>query len=235
MLLVIHIAILTTWIAIAISLSAMRSCSGQRVYSPAQEALRFEAHVWEPSGASNPLYAGKPTEARDKAWTELLQYSSLRFTVEELEMIGPTRKDEGVKLPDGGYLGTLMVFHELHCVKHLRFYLYAAHYFPELTAEQTKARLVHLDHCLDILRVGAMCRGDTAPLTMRWGRSQPRPLANFSSAHSCVNWDSLNGWAQKRAVTHLFDPGYLRHPVLGNVFEGPDAELIGLIGAVEVP
>ncbi|KAK4445306.1 hypothetical protein QBC34DRAFT_306978, partial [Podospora aff. communis PSN243] len=186
-------------------------------------------------GESNASYAGKPTQGRDAAWTELLQYSDVRLTAEELDNLDPTRKFEGVKLPDGGYLGTLTVFHELHCVKHLRHFLYASHYFPDLTPDQIEARRIHLEHCIDLLRAGVMCRGDVAPLTMRWGHTQPKPLANFSSAHRCVNWESINDWARRRTVARLFEPGYLRHPILGDVFSSPGEALAALIGAVKDP
>ncbi|KAK3391032.1 hypothetical protein B0H63DRAFT_520229 [Podospora didyma] len=104
--------------------------------APANDALSFEQQVWEPNSATNSTYAGNPTSLRDAAWSALLQYSNLRFTAEELDSIDATRKNEGVELPDGGYLGILTVFHELHCVKHLRRYLYASSYFPPLTLDQ---------------------------------------------------------------------------------------------------
>ena len=34
----------------------------------------------------------------------------------ELETIDPSRKKHAVALPDGGYYGTLSVYHELHCL-----------------------------------------------------------------------------------------------------------------------
>ncbi|KAK3370413.1 hypothetical protein B0H63DRAFT_528134 [Podospora didyma] len=147
-------------------------------------------------------------------------------------MIDQTRKEEAIELPEGGYFGTLVVFHELHCIKHLRHFLYASHYFPDdLNPSQIENRRIHLDHCLDVLRAGSMCRADVAPLTMRWGRTQPKPLANFSGPHSCVNWDALYGWAKGRNIDRLFEPGYLRHPVLGDVF-GPQEDRVALLTGV---
>jgi len=36
--------------------------------------------------------------------------------------------------------------HEIQ--KHLHRFLYASHYFPDLTASQLKDRRLHLEHCL---------------------------------------------------------------------------------------
>lgn len=40
----------------------------------------------------------------------------LRVTEQELDEIDPSQKLNAVKLPDGDYLGTLEVYHEIHCL-----------------------------------------------------------------------------------------------------------------------
>jgi len=69
-------------------------------------------------------------------------------------------------------------------------------------------------HCLDTLRQAVMCHGDTAPITMRWGETQPVPLADSSNPHECVNWDTIEAWAEKRSVD-AHKPGLVVHPTLG--------------------
>lgn len=80
-----------------------------------------------------------------------------------------------------------------------------------------------------MLHTSVMCRGDPSPITMRWGQSQAIPLANFSSPHSCVNWDTLNSWAHERTIDGLFEPGYLKHPVYGNVYDEEFDNKIGIV------
>lgn len=67
------------------------------------------------------------------------------------------REDIGVAIPDGsGYVGTLNVYHELHCIvrlprfpyyhylltvliqKRLHQYMYEDHYFPNITTSRQK-------------------------------------------------------------------------------------------------
>jgi len=59
-----------------------------------------------------------------------------------------------------------------------------------------------------------MCQGDASPITMKWGDTQPIPLANSASPHQCVNWETLNAWAEDRKV-NVYEPGLVVHPTLG--------------------
>ena len=96
--------------------------------------------------------------------------------------------------------------------------LWTEHYTPNITGEQAFTRRIHLEHCLDTLREGIMCRADLTPVTMRWGHSQAIPHANFSSPHTCVDWGAINDWLGSRSIDRIFDPGYLKHPVFGDVY-----------------
>jgi hypothetical protein len=64
-----------------------------------------------------------------------------------------------------------------------------------------------------------MCRADLTPITMRWEQQRPSPQGNFSSPHTCVKWEEINDWLMKRSVDRIFEPGYLKHPVLGDVYK----------------
>ncbi|KAK8150887.1 hypothetical protein G3M48_004564 [Beauveria asiatica] len=65
------------------------------------------------------------------------------------------RLDSGVPDPDGrGYLGTLNVYHELHCLKRLHQYTYTDYYFRDLTHELNR---LHNEDCIDFLRRSSMC------------------------------------------------------------------------------
>ena len=57
-------------------------------------------------------FAGPPSLETDVAWHDLMGNMSIRVTKAELEAHG----QKSIKLPGGGYLAWLGVFHELHCV-----------------------------------------------------------------------------------------------------------------------
>ncbi|KAF1822547.1 uncharacterized protein K489DRAFT_320844 [Dissoconium aciculare CBS 342.82] len=178
-------------------------------------------------GPGGSPYAGKPRPGLDQAWHDLLKYSNIRLSLEELDFLDPARKDSAVELPDGGYYATTQVMHELHCIVGL--YLT---YFPELSTAQLEDQKIHVEHCLDTLRQGVMCRADLTPITMRWGHKQPVPLGNFSSPHQCVDWSRVDYWMQDRSIDDIFRPGYLQHPVLGEVYTEENQENAEITGTV---
>ncbi|KAI9786816.1 MAG: hypothetical protein M1839_005047 [Geoglossum umbratile] len=199
------------------------------IHAPAREAIRSTAQVFEIdpdiSGSSAWLYAGPPSPKLDQAWEELLEHSVIRITDQEMHALG--REAEGVRFTDGsGYLGQLAVFHNLHCIQSLHRFINVDYYFPNVTALEYKLLQAHNVHCLDALRQAAMCHGDAAPITMRWGKSQPIPLANSSSPHECVDWSALTSWAAERHV-NPFEPGLVVHPTLGPAYA--KANLIGVV------
>ncbi len=68
---------------------------------------------------------------------------------------------------------------------------------------------------------------------MRFIPSQISPVVNFSITHSCVDWGALDGWAEARHIPNFQSPGYLQHPVLGDVF-GKNFDYLGsLIGVAQ--
>lgn len=58
---------------------------------------------------------------------------------------------------------------------------------------------------------------------MTWPKTYAVPGANTTSPHTCVSWDAVNSWARSRSIDNIFEPGYLKHPVFGDVY-GKDFE-----------
>jgi hypothetical protein len=65
-----------------------------------------------------------------------------------------------------------------------------------------------------MLRQAVMCQGDASLMTMKWGTTDPVPLANSNSLHQCINWSALDAWAKSRHV-NVYEPGLVVHPTLG--------------------
>ena len=121
--------------------------------------------------------------------------------------------------------------------------MYADHYFPNMTKKERHANEYHnrmdlclpysfrpltwmADHCLDMLRQSIQCAGDTSLLTMKWQKKDRIPTGNFTSSHTCVNWERLDHWAEDRWVD-VMKPGYLVHPTLGAAFPKGRGNRIG--------
>lgn len=141
--------------------------------------------------------------------------------------------DTAVEIPEGGkYLGTLNVYHEIHCLKRLYQYMYPEYYFPDLSdAEKDFNRLhngmyaIHpiqsaraltcaAAHCIEFLRQSALCHGDIGLILYSWHPDFTAPVANATS-HQCVDWDRLSDFTSDRSVD-MMKPGWLRHPTRGS-------------------
>ncbi|PYH94553.1 hypothetical protein BO71DRAFT_429897 [Aspergillus ellipticus CBS 707.79] len=134
------------------------------------KSIVYEAHVmeqWVDQGGGSPVtyFSNQPNEQVDKNWHELFQYQNIGVEPGTYERMG--REDEGIKLPDGTYYGSIMVFHHLHCLKNLYHALHPEYYgLDNLTVETQASWKDHTTHCLHMLKEALMCQGDTTVLTM---------------------------------------------------------------------
>ena len=71
-----------------------------------------------------------------------------------------------------------------------------------------------VEHCIELLRQGVMCRGDPTLITFHWGHTVKLPQPDFTLQHKCVDWDNLMEWAAERAI-NVFEEDMLVHPTLG--------------------
>ena len=60
---------------------------------------------------------------------------------------------------------------------------------------------VHIDHCLETIRLSVMCVPDLTPLELFWESQEGRTwevAAKSDSRRECVKWDPLNQWMAPR-------------------------------------
>ncbi|KAK7182248.1 hypothetical protein PSPO01_11721 [Paraphaeosphaeria sporulosa] len=141
-------------------------------------------------------YAGLPSSSIDAAWHYLLEPTTIRVTPGELNRSNQT----SVPLPGGGYMAWLGVFHELHCIKMVRQWVYRDHYYPNITEDEFEESSIHADHCLDILRSAALCHGDTTLTTFGWTNKSKPQLNTRPINHKCVDWKQLVVSVEDRVV-----------------------------------
>lgn len=80
-----------------------------------------------------------------------------------------------------------------------------------------------LEHCIDILRAGAMCRADTAIFPYHWSDATRLPNPTWVQKHECINWNRLEEWLESRRID-ILTPGMLVHPKYGRYFWNPVAD-----------
>lgn len=184
-----------------------------RTWSPAQEHIEYEINAEHTTNHSRySKYSGPPSTEQDKAWDKLMLPVYFNASREELDKAGETfRGEDEAELVDGGYLVNLGVYHELHCLRQLRFYLFQERYYPSLAENQKEYIRQHLDHCLETLRLTIMCYGNTALYSFYWDEHNPaaeRPVTKSNSKSVCIKWSVLEEWAFSRKVPT--DPAFLK-------------------------
>ncbi|KAF4624107.1 hypothetical protein G7Y89_g14064 [Cudoniella acicularis] len=201
----------------------------QIIHSPAEDALHYEATIFNAELRIDSPFVGPPSPEVDKAWSDLLYYKNVRVSGDDLRRINKT----SIPVPgeEDSYWAALSMMHELHCVKRLRQFIYQEYYFATLTEEEKRLNTLHTDHCLEILRQGVICRGDIALVPMKWEADNVKPVADFSVPHKCANWDSIIEWSKPRWLD-ILKPNYLKHPTLG--YSYPDGKNHG-IGVAKDP
>ncbi|KAE8451799.1 hypothetical protein EG329_002639 [Mollisiaceae sp. DMI_Dod_QoI] len=240
----IHLMIFFTYSTLFLLTLSLRSKAEQScrnlLYSPANEVLHWEVQEFHLGDGTEGPYSGYPRPELEEAWGKLLGSTSypkrlpnaithyfdhsdmnIRLALEDLKVFN--RDQDAVALPDGsGYIGTLNIYHEIHCVKWLHTHMYQEHYFPNLDDDQREDNRLHSEHCLNQLRSTAMCHGDVGMVPYTWANDSKKPRA-AAIAHQCIDFDRLAEWTEERTVD-MFKPGLLVHPTLGPVYSEEETE-----------
>ncbi|KAI1800518.1 hypothetical protein F4811DRAFT_26099 [Daldinia bambusicola] len=170
-------------------------------WSPIQRFVQYEVRDRDTHGHHKvQKLAGPPTAEKDKAWDHLIKPAYFNATIQELERAGESLENV-TRLIGGGYLASIGVFHELHCVRQLRFYIYKERYYPNLSESDEKYLQIHLDHCIEALRETVMCNGNTALISFYWDNpNSSQPAAQSNARSECAQWDSIERWGYSRMV-----------------------------------
>ncbi|OAA74187.1 hypothetical protein ISF_01088 [Cordyceps fumosorosea ARSEF 2679] len=219
----IHLFILAFYAGTVINmqaeLSKLRKHGLQLIQSPASGAMQWAEHTFVENSFSHGPFSGYPREEIDKNWHDLINYENIIIEPEIIRKLG--REDIAVADPEGrGYLGTLNVYHQLHCIKRLWQYSYPEVYRQNQTPAEAEADRLHKEHCFDFLRQSVMCLADIGIITYQWTNDRMVPIAN-STTHQCANWEKLDAWTKERSVD-MMKPGWLIHPNKGYAYKDMD-------------
>lgn len=175
-------------------------------WSPATEAVKYETvHFNISKGAKSSPYTGMGDDV-DEMWNGLsYDIGDQMVSHEQMKALGKPMNSLGVTDPRTGEHGFrigLEVFHQLHCLNLLRKVTYKEHYESkggDLSEPPEKLRL-HLDHCIEILRMNLMCSGDIGVFTFAMLPGYDDPWPDFNTDHVCRNFDAIKNWAIENTV-----------------------------------
>ncbi|KAI2768969.1 hypothetical protein F4815DRAFT_489826 [Daldinia loculata] len=167
-------------------------------HSPARSTVEYETTYFEKYGHLSSPFSKKPGPELDAAWHKQLSGMNIRVSKDWLEPFDA----ESIHFADGsGVLAQLGVYHELHCLKKLKHWIYRSDYYGNMSAIELEEEEAHIEHCLEWLRVAALCRGDTTLTTFQWRKGERVSLeTEYPIPRQCVNSERLLKWSEERAV-----------------------------------
>ncbi|KAI0425542.1 hypothetical protein F5Y09DRAFT_352167 [Xylaria sp. FL1042] len=137
------------------------------------------------SGFGSPRFLGNPRPELDEAWHELLTGTAISLSKEDLRLADAP---SSMRLKASGYIGGLGISHSLHCIKRIKQYLHPEYYYSEGQQDWDEIHR-HVDHCLESLRIEALCKADPSVYTFVW------------TPHSRVKPAGLHSWMKGRAAS----------------------------------
>ncbi len=74
--------------------------------------------------------------------------------------------------------------------------------------------MVHIAHCLDILRQRLMCSTDIGVFGSNWVQNGThlRPFVDFNTKHVCRNFDPIRAWAEERQIPEEVSDDFMEEP-----------------------
>lgn len=154
-----------------------------------------------------------------------------------------------VQVNGGDYLGSIGVYHHLHCLNNLRMIVHWDYYEPKFADSEylehmgtehsgrlyattfIHSHIANLsgdepDHCINSLRQAVMCHANTAISTFEWVDEEnllQGKEQRLEGSTTCANWESLDGWARQRTLVsgnYTYRPG----PFAANKAKDMDVE-----------
>ncbi|GJN83108.1 hypothetical protein PLIIFM63780_006656 [Purpureocillium lilacinum] len=170
------------------------------VWSPAFEAVEYQDVQFQNRFSEKSPYRGKPTRELEKAWLDLWNFGPVNIPLDKLSALNKSsdagwqraKMDRG-----GGVVGSLEVFHQLHCLDLIRQYTYREEwdYSSQPAFDGTPEQ--HVDHCINSLRIYLQCTADVTPYLIL--KDERRPLGidpDFCTRHKCRNFEKIQRWAR---------------------------------------
>ncbi|KAF1962615.1 hypothetical protein CC80DRAFT_570691 [Byssothecium circinans] len=145
-------------------------------------AYRRNSRVF-PLTVAGTSFAGVPSSELDRAWHDLLKDTVIKVFKEDLDYYN----------------------------KKIRQWIYKETYFKHVQGFARNELERHVNHCIETLRQGILCRGDVSLGTYTYLSGGNEVTARSWALHQCVDTDALLAWTKARSID-ITEPGLLVKP-----------------------
>ncbi|WPH00670.1 Hypothetical protein R9X50_00350000 [Acrodontium crateriforme] len=178
------------------------------VWSPLADAVVFEDINFANNFSHKSPYRGPPNPEIEREWNRLILFDPIGIEGDKLPRLNRSIVDPWTMATAPGhereYIVAFEVFHQLHCLNLIRQYTWLDHYAvppSSLRGGDRVGNRMHVDHCIETLRLSLMCNADITPfLTRNHDVNDPtnrlNAKADFDSFHKCKKWDPLVSWVR---------------------------------------
>ncbi|RAK97889.1 oxidase ustYa family protein, partial [Aspergillus ibericus CBS 121593] len=175
--------------------------------APALEAVEYIDVKFQNRFNEHSIYRGKPTPELEQAWLDLWNFAPINIPLEKLSALNKSTTSNWQRAkPEkgGGVIGSLEVFHQIHCLDLIRQYTYRDQYDyskqPAFDGTEEQVRH-HVDHCINSLRIFLQCTSDVTPYLVL--KDPKRPLGidpDFNTQHKCRDYGKIVTWAREHEL-----------------------------------
>ncbi|PNS17447.1 Meiosis protein mei2 [Sphaceloma murrayae] len=155
------------------------------------------------------VYANNTAPGSDEAWSELMPKGDGFVVINNPEQY----QLQPGKPSSEGPLYDITMFHQLHCLRHIRVYLYTIIEIANNAGNNSDAINMflgrqdpHVHHCFDYIRQGIMCSAD---LTVEWPKEEPDggrfSVDGWGIQHQCKSWEGIRAWMEENRFHHPWE------------------------------
>ncbi|PSK53162.1 hypothetical protein B9Z65_3362 [Elsinoe australis] len=155
------------------------------------------------------VFANNTFPGSDEAWSELMPKGDGFIVVDNPEQY----QLQPGKPSSEGQLYDITVFHQLHCLRHIRVYLYTVLELAKNPSNDTNVAEMflnhadpHVHHCFDYIRQGLMCNAD---LTVEWPKEEPDggrfAVDGWGIQHQCKSWEAIQAYMEEKRFHHPWE------------------------------
>ncbi|KAI9726999.1 MAG: hypothetical protein M1834_008581 [Cirrosporium novae-zelandiae] len=180
------------------------------IYSPLLEAIKYEDRDYENYFSHPSIYRGPPTAEREAAWWNLTHFGGISIPEEKLHLLNRSTETMNIKRvpPEagGGYLALVE-----NLIRQYTWYLSSSYNKTTTSSPQNPpipvpipgsflassevGNRMHVDHCIETLRLTLMCQADVTPFLVYLDPEAPMgERVDFNTHHRCRDWGRVVEW-----------------------------------------
>ncbi|KAI0147544.1 hypothetical protein GGR57DRAFT_515806 [Xylariaceae sp. FL1272] len=205
------IAIIASFTTIILYRPSDQYCARRlSLWSPVLDAVEYISLDFDNEFAHKTKYRGPPTEDVESAWHELTNKHEVLIDEEKLSALNrslATNPANAEVSGRSGYRANIEVFHQLHCLNLIRQYTwfqagkYHDHPPSTLAVGSDVARRMHVDHCIETVRLALICNADVTPMISVVDHEDSHGYrADFNAHHKCRDFAKIEAWMERNAV-----------------------------------